>query len=163
MTSFEERMNGMGTGEGRRIARKAARLPVATKASARKSRELEQLRRWATGGVILTGGLSALLNGYAASQASPVAWAGWAMGAVIPVIVLVLGKVGSLLWRRGWKTGAKGVGGVASGLLGLSVLHCATSIGLLTGSSLWLALPMAVAIDCGLVACEVAALWSHEE
>jgi hypothetical protein len=40
----------------------------------------------------------------------------------------------------------------------LSVWHCATSISLLTGSPLLLALPMAVAIDVGFVCCEVAAL-----
>ena len=41
-------------------------------------------------------------------------------------------------------------------MLLLSVWHCSESIALLTGSPVWLALPMSVAIDCGLVACEVA-------
>jgi hypothetical protein len=145
------------------FATRGTRKPKPGKASARRSRELRQLRRWSQTGVVMMAGLSALLNGYANAQAASVPWAGWGMGLVVPAIVLVLGKVGSLLWRRGWRHGAQAIGAVGAGLLFLSVLHCATSIGLLTGSSMWLALPMAVAIDCGLVGCELAALWSHEE
>lgn len=41
-------------------------------------------------------------------------------------------------------------------LLAFSVWHCGEAIGLLTGSPLLLCLPMTIAIDCGLVACELA-------
>jgi hypothetical protein len=41
-------------------------------------------------------------------------------------------------------------------LLLLPVWHCPQSIALWAGSPVALALPMAVAIDCGLIACEVA-------
>lgn len=99
---------------------------------------------------------SAALNGYANAQHSPVAWAGWLMGLAVPVIVLTLAKVAGEKWRAGqrWVGGLAGGSGMA--LLFLSVWHCANSISLLTGSPLALAMPMAVAIDCGLVACEIA-------
>jgi hypothetical protein len=51
---------------------------------------------------------------------------------------------------------ARFAGCSGAALLLLSVWHCSQSIALLTGSPVALALPMAVAIDCGLVACEVA-------
>ena len=133
---------------------KASKAP--TKAQQRRSSDLRSLRSWATSGICLMAGLSAGLNGYANSQHATVAWAGWGMGLVIPAIVLVLGKVGSLLWRCKWRLGARAIGVVGVGLLFLSVWHfLATSIALLTGSAMMLALPMAVAIDCGLVGCEL--------
>ena len=46
-------------------------------------------------------------------------------------------------------------------LLLLSVWHCSQSIALLTGSPV--ALALAVAIDCGLVACEVALITEARE
>jgi hypothetical protein len=80
------------------------------------------------------------------------------MGIVIPAIILVLGKVAGLQWKRGNKLAAKLTGGAGLGLLILSVWHCATSIALLTGSPLLLALSLAVAVDMGFVCCEAAAL-----
>jgi hypothetical protein len=102
--------------------------------------------------------LSALLNGYANSQEATVYVAGWLMGLVIPAIVLTLGKVAGLLHKRQQRRLAYLTGGTGTGLLFLSVWHCATSISLLTGSPLLLSMPMAVAVDCGLVCCEIAAL-----
>lgn len=118
----------------------------------------DHLHAYAMIGVGLMAVLSALLNGYANAQHAAMAWAGWGMGLVIPAIILILGKVASLLYRRRQKRAAQITGGVGIGLLILSVWHCATSIAALTGSPLLLALPMAVAIDCGFVCCEVAAL-----
>jgi hypothetical protein len=63
-----------------------------------------------------------------------------------------------LLWKRGQHRLAYLTGGTGAGLLLLLVWHCATSISLLTGSPLLLAAPMAIAIDCGFVGCEIAAL-----
>jgi hypothetical protein len=76
------------------------------------------------------------------------------MGGLIglAVIVLVLAKVCGEKWRVGQKPVAWFAGASGVALLFLSVWHCLESIALLTGSSV--ALPMA--IDCGLVACEVA-------
>jgi hypothetical protein len=107
-------------------------------------------------GVAFMSALSALLNGYANAQHSPVAWAGWGMGVSVPVIVLTLAKVAGEKWRSGQRRAALLAGASGVALLFLSVWHCATSVALLTGSPLALAMPMAVAIDCGLVACEVA-------
>lgn len=114
------------------------------------------MRRWATFGVGFTLILSAGLNGYANAQHSPVAWAGWLMGLAVPLLVLTLSKVAGEKWQAGQRPVAWLAGGSGAALLFLSVWHCANSIGLLTGSGLFLAIPMAVAIDCGLVACEVA-------
>lgn len=100
--------------------------------------------------------LSALLNGYANSLHAPVAWAGWGMGIATPVIVLLLGKVAGSKWTVDQRQMAYLAGGAGVGLLLLSVWHCAESIALITGSPLLLAAPMAVAIDIGLIACELA-------
>jgi hypothetical protein len=100
--------------------------------------------------------LSAGLNGYANAQHAPSAFAGWLMGLAVPVLVLTLSKVAGEKYRAGQKPIAWLAGGSGIALLFLSVWHCANSIALLTGSGLLLAVPMSVAIDCGLVACEIA-------
>jgi hypothetical protein len=56
---------------------------------------------------------------------------------------------------------AAGVGAVGVGVLGLSVAHCTESIGLLTGSHWALAGLLAVGIDDGMVASELAEVASH--
>src|SRR5262245_4713619 len=111
---------------------------------------------WARFGVAFTLVLSAGLNGYANAQHAPLPWAGWLMGLAVPVLVLVLSKVGGEKWLASQKSIARFAGGSGVALLLLSVWHCANSIALLTGSGLVLAVPMAVSVDCGLVACEVA-------
>lgn len=55
---------------------------------------------------------------------------------------------------------ALAVGGVGTFLLALSVWHCTEALAALTGSPIALALLLAVGIDCGMVACEVASLAS---
>lgn len=112
--------------------------------------------RWvAMGGVGLTATLSAALNGYNYAQHAPSPWAGWALGVAIPALILILGRVwaGRRGMLAGWVAMVAGLG-----LLALSVGHCAASIAAVTGSSMWLAVPLAVAIDAGLVACELALL-----
>jgi hypothetical protein len=112
--------------------------------------------RWATFGVIFMAVLSALLNGYANAQHSPVTVFGWLMGLAVPLIVLTLAKVCGEKYRAGQKPVAWLAGGSGAALLFLSVWHCSQAIALITGSPVALAMPLAVAIDCGLVACEVA-------
>jgi hypothetical protein len=56
---------------------------------------------------------------------------------------------------------AAAVGSVGVGVLGLSVTHCTESIGLLTGSHWALAGLLAVGIDAGMVASELAELAAH--
>jgi hypothetical protein len=78
------------------------------------------------------------------------------MGLAVPVIVLVLAKVAGEKYRTGQRPVAWFAGGSGVALLFLRVHHCLQPIVALTGSPVALALPMSVAIDCGLVACEVA-------
>lgn len=113
---------------------------------------------WAYAGVGLMAVMSMYLNGYANSLHSPIQWAGWAMGLAIPAIILLVARVAGLKYKAGKIMAAKIGAGVIVSLLALSVWHCASSIALLTGSHILLALPMAVAIDCGLVYCEWATL-----
>jgi len=133
-----------------------ARKPAKARTTAKV--KTDGLRFYATASVIVMALLSAVLNGYANSLHAAVEWAGWAMGIIIPVIILILGKVAGLLFKRSNMRAAYWTGGIGIGLLFLSVWHVATSIAAVTGSPLLLAMPMAVAIDCGFVACEVAAL-----
>lgn len=124
----------------------------------RKAAKPDNLKGWATAGVGLMLTLSAALNGFANSLHSPSAWAGWAMGVTVPAIILILGKCAGMLYHRGHIRLAYALGAVGSGLLLLSVWHCSLSIALLTGSPVALAVPMGLAIDAGLIGCELAAL-----
>jgi hypothetical protein len=116
-----------------------------------------RLHRWAQSGVYVSLVLSAGLNGYTSSlHASEPIW-GWAVGISIPAIVLILSKVAGLQAKKGrwWTFGLTALAGV--GLLGLSVWHCAEALALLTGvKEAWRTIAQAIAIDCGLVACEAA-------
>lgn len=142
-----------------RVPRKPAAKPVPAPAKPAGS---DRLHAYAYTAVAVTAVLSALCNGYANSLQATIPWAGWAIGLAIPGIILLLAKVAGLLWKRGHRQLALVTGGTGVGLLLLSVWHCAVSISLLTtgetGWGLLLSLPMAVAIDAGLVCCEVAAL-----
>jgi hypothetical protein len=128
------------------------------KVAAPKLAKQDNLTRYANTGVIVMAALSAVLNGYANAQHAAIGWAGWGMGLIVPAIILILGKVAALLYKRSQRRLAYVTASVGIGLLALSVWHCSLSIAALTGSPLLLAAPMAVAIDCGFVCCEVAAL-----
>jgi hypothetical protein len=117
-----------------------------------------ELRQTAALTVLICAGLSGLLNAYAMYTHSPTPALGIVLGCSIPVIVLRLGKVTGKLWKRGNRELAYFAGCSGVGLLLLSVYHCAEAVSILTGSSLLLSVPLAVAIDCGLVACELAAI-----
>jgi hypothetical protein len=147
-------VNGHAEKPARAKKARAAPKPAGPKAAPK----CDHLTTYAYAGVALMAVLSALLNGYANSLHATIAWAGWCMGLTIPAIILLLAKAAGLLYKRGLHRLAYLTGGTGTGLLLLSVWHCATSISLLTGSPLLLALPMAVAIDMGFVCCEVAAL-----
>lgn len=125
-------------------------------ASAPKAKANVSTVRWATFGVVFMCILSAGLNGYANAQYSPVAFLGWVMGISIPIIVLTLAKVAGEKYRDGQRSVAYLAGGSGIALLFLSVYHCSASIAALTGSPLGLALPLSIAVDVGLIACEIA-------
>lgn len=120
--------------------------------------------RWAHVGVGMCVLMSVWLNGYASGIHAPDLWTGRVLGGMIPCVVFVLAKVAGMQYRMNTCMGvirgrkimlAYVTASVGLGLLALSVWHCACSLSLLTGSHIMLALPMAVAIDCGLVACEL--------
>lgn len=119
--------------------------------------------RWATFGVVFMCVLSAGLNGYANAQHSPIAILGWMMGVSIPVIVLTLAKVCGEKYRDGQRSMAYLAGGSGVALLVLSVWHCAESIAIITGSPVLLAFPLALAIDAGLISCELALISEPRE
>lgn len=136
-------------------------LPVATESPAPTANT--STVKWSKFGVAFTLALSAILNGYANAQHSPLAWAGWLMGLSIPVIVLTLAKVAGEKFRDNQKTIAYLCGGSGISLLFLSVWHCSQSIAMLTGSGLFLAVPLAVAVDAGLVSLELALISEPRE
>jgi hypothetical protein len=116
----------------------------------------DNTKSYAKFGVIFMASLSAVLNGYSNSQHAPEPLFGWMMGFAVPIIVLVLSKIAGNKWKKGQRHMAYLSGGSGSLLLLLSVWHCAQSIAMLTGSDYLLSIPMAIAIDLGLVSCELA-------
>jgi hypothetical protein len=115
-----------------------------------------QVKPWAYAGVGLTLGLSGWLNGLAFSQSAPIPAYGWALGIAIPAALLIFSRVSALLYSGG-RRGLSYAGAAAClSMLTLSVQHMAHSISRLTGEPVALAALMAVAIDAGLVVCELA-------
>ena len=148
-----------------RIAAEPAAGPVADPAAGvaaprrnpqRKAAAAPAVKPWAYCGVGLTLGLSGWLNGLAFSASAPVPAHGWALGLAIPAGVLVFSRVAALLYAAG-RRGLAYAGAVAClSMLLLSVQHVAVSIARLTGEPVGLAALMALAIDLGLVVCELA-------
>ena len=121
----------------------------------------DELVRWSHIGIITTALLSAGLNAYANFQTASIPWLGAAIGVSIPWLIYILCKVGGEQNARGHVKRARFTGVAALALLGLSIHHCARSIALLTcGTSdlTWEHWAMAIAIDAGLVACELATI-----
>jgi drug/metabolite transporter (DMT)-like permease len=137
--------------------KKTRKTTLQKRATRPKRHEIDNLNRWATAYVALSAVMSmvlnAMANGHHAREGQ--VWMAYAMGALIPVLVLLLGRVAGLLHRRKKPRMSKCVGGIGVVLLLLSVFHCTESIGALTGSNWVLAAALAIGIDCGLVACEV--------
>lgn len=155
--------NGAHHGDARRVL--LTKLAVSDSplanggfAMSRKLKKVDNSRKPAIAGIALMGVMSMGLNGYANAAHSPEPWAGWAMGIAIPCIVLLVARVAACKWQAGKLIDAKIGAGIIAALLALSVWHCAVSIAALTGSHILLAVPMAIAIDCGLVYCEWALL-----
>jgi hypothetical protein len=141
-------------------AGQAAQPSRQQRAKAKAAERAVRWSHWYTGTAIL---LSSGLNGYAAVQASGASGtaglvAAASIGAVVPVLVWMLGTVTAWTYRAGWKRLALVSGAVAACVLALSVLHVATALAALTGTHLVLSGLMAVGIDCGLVSSEVTAI-----
>lgn len=128
------------------------------KASKPARKPYNELKAWSYAGVGLTLTASAGLNGLAFAECAPLPWQGWGLGIAIPVMLLVFARVSALLWGQG-RRGLAYCGGMAClSMLLLSVQHCACSISRLTGEHVGLAALMALALDCGLVVCELATI-----
>jgi hypothetical protein len=108
-------------------------------------------------------GLSSALNAYSGVSHSNVGgfagmMASGAIGAVIPLLVWMLGSVTAWTYRAGWTRLAYVTGAIACCVLALSVVHVAGALATLTGSGIVMAGLLAVGIDCGLVASEATAV-----
>ena len=141
-----------------KMTRKRAPKIAPTETPIETPKPADHLATYAYAGVAVMSILSAVLNGYDHAQHAPNATAGWLIGIVIPLIILILGKVAGVAHKRGAAALALTTAAAGVGLLALSVYHCTLSIATLTGSPGWLALPMAVAIDVGFICCEYALL-----
>lgn len=156
MNAAHER-NGLAVGAeaGRVRAKRGGRKAGPAKRGGARG---DGLKAWAYAGIGLSLALSAGLNGMAFAEHAPAAWAGWGLGFVVPVLVLVFARVSAMCWGRGWRGLAYAGGGACLAVLGLSVQHLAVSISRLTGEHVALAALMALAVDVGLVVCELATL-----
>lgn len=135
-----------------------ARQPGKAKKAKSARKPYNELKAWSYAGVGLTLTASAGLNGLAFAECAPLPWQGWGLGIAIPVMLLVFARVSALLWGQG-RRGLAYCGGMAClSMLLLSVQHCACSISRLTGEHVGLAALMALAIDAGLVVCELATI-----
>lgn len=152
--------NGTTTTARTRRTRPAAGLTLTTAAARPKGAQValgDPLLTWAKAGIGLTLALSAGLNGWANAEhcAAGMGWAGWALGACVPALVLILSRVAGGAYLRGRKgLGLTGAAVVAL-LLALSVRHCAHTFSALTGADGWSAVAWAIGVDVGLVVCEL--------
>ena len=117
----------------------------------------DNLTTWCMAYVALAAVMSMGLNAWANGQHAPAGtqWAAWGMGAAIPVLVLLLGKIAGLCYKRKNIPLAYAAGGVGVAVLMLSVFHCYQSISLLTGSGWLLSSLLAIGVDAGMVVAEV--------
>lgn len=124
---------------------------------------LRQVERWGTRYVIaacvLSSGLNAWANVDMCGSANVLACsAAGVLGAVVPLLVWMLGRIAGHAYRANKRPLAFAVGAAGVALLALSIWHCAHAIALLTGGGLVLSGLLAVGIDYGLVASEVASV-----
>lgn len=154
----------MATINGARFDLKSKNKPT-TRNQARMDALRKQVKMWGYGVLGLTVIMSCGLNGHANAQhaAAGLEAAAWGMGLAIPLIVLGLSQLAGLLYRLNFKYASYATAIVSAVVLLLSVHHCSTSIVATTGASLWLAVPMAIGIDAGLVCSKVAILLAERE
>lgn len=146
-----------------RKAKKNAKTPTKD----RNAHHLRQVERWGTRYVIaaciLSSGLNAWANVDLCGSDSPIACtAAGALGAVVPLLVWMLGRIAGHAYRAGKRQLAFAVGAAGLALLVLSIWHCAHAIAIATGSGILLSGLLAVGIDYGLVAAEVASVMATQ-
>lgn len=151
MTGLNGAAKRFTVADGAKAGRKAAAKPKAVAGDG-------GLKAWAYGGAVGSLCLSGWLNGMAFSEAAPNPVHGWVLGLAIPAGILAFSRVAALLWGKGRKRLAAAGGVACLSMLLLSVQHVAVSIARLTGEHIALAALMALAIDLGLVVCELATL-----
>jgi hypothetical protein len=132
------------------------------------SSHLRQVERWGTRYVvaacILSSGLNAWANVDMCGSLNVLACtAAGVLGAVVPLLVWMLGRIAGHAYRAGKRPLAFAVGAAGVALLVLSIWHCAHAIALLTGGGLVLSGLLAVGIDYGLVASEVASVMAAND
>ena len=143
-------------------ARKRAVKPATAQPSKRALAQADR-HEWSHRGLYLTVGMSACLNAYANYQHAPMGYAcvgAIALGIGVPCLIFILCKVAGMQYRSHARLGsfelAYFTAGVGVSLLVLSIYHCACSLALLSGVNHWgWCVPMAIAIDGGLIACEL--------
>lgn len=134
-----------------------------TKKTPSNAGHLRQVERWGTRYVVAACILSSCLNAWAnvdmCGSANVLACtAAGTLGAVVPLLVWMLGRIAGHAYRANKRPLAFAVGAAGVALLALSIWHCAHAIVLLTGGGLVLSGLLAVGIDYGLVASEVASV-----
>lgn len=125
------------------------------------------LEWWAKGYVKAAVSASAVLNGYGAlvESRAPGVWlyVGVTFSALVPGFVWLLYQGAAWAYRAAMKREAYAGMAVGTGLLVVSLCHCAHALALLLGLSDSLAWAMAIGIDCGLVWAEWTAIRCHQE
>lgn len=127
-------------------------------------RQLECWSKRYVGASVVTSGL---LNAYGALVESKAhgAWVivGVTVSALVPGFVWLLYQGAAWAYRSGMRRLAQAGVGVGTGLLAVSLCHCAHAVGVLLGLPVGLAWSLAIGVDCGLVWAEWAAILVHEE
>ncbi len=155
---MESLLNGRGLVNG-----KPHKAKVKSSKPNKAAAHLRQVEKWGTRYVVTACVLSSALNAWAnvdmcGSESIIACASAGLLGAVVPGLVWMLGHVAGHAYRAGRKPLAGAVGAAGIALLALSIWHCAHAIALLTGGGLVLSGLLAVGIDYGLIASEVASV-----
>lgn len=143
------------------------RRRLEAKPAGKRASHLRQVDRWGRRYVVAACVLSSGLNAWAnvdmcGSTGVLACTAAAALGAVVPGLVWMLGHISGHAYLAGRRWHSVAVGAAAVALLVLSIWHCAHAIALLTGGGLVLSGLLAIGIDYGLVASEVASVMATQ-
>ena len=158
-------LNGRINGTPRKPAKKESGDKA--KKERKHASHLRQVEKWGSryvaAAVVLSSGLNAWANVDLCGSENVLACsAAGVLGAVVPGLVWMLGKIAGHAHRANKTLVSGSVGAAGVVLLILSIWHCAHAIALLTGGGILLSGLLAVGIDYGLVASEVASVMASE-